>query len=73
MARGRSFYFYLSHMLVLSLVQAALRKIPGLNEVQPAFVFVAVVGTIGICAIGALAIEWATGRSRAAKRWIGLA
>lgn len=70
---ARSFYFYLSHMLVLGVVQAVLHRVPGLDAIQPAFVGLAVVATIGVCAMGAVVFESLARTHRAALRWVGLA
>lgn len=70
---ARSFYFYLSHMLVLGVVQAGLRRIPGLEALQPAFVSAAVIITIALCAVGAIAFEFVVKGRRTALRWVGIA
>ncbi|WP_161578702.1 acyltransferase [Stenotrophomonas rhizophila] len=70
---ARSFYFYLSHMLVLGVVQAGLRRIPGIEAVQPAFVSAAVIITIALCAAGAVAFEFLVKGHRNALRWVGIA
>jgi len=70
---ARSFYFYLSHMLVLGVVQAGLRRIPGIEAVQPAFVSAAVIITVALCAAGAAAFEYLVKSHRNALRWVGIA
>jgi len=70
---ARSFYFYLSHMLILGVVQAGLRRVPGLEALQPAFVGAAVIITIALCAVGAIAFEFLVKGHRGALRWVGIA
>lgn len=70
---ARSFYFYLSHMLVLGAVQGGLRRIPGVEALQPAFVGAAVIITIALCAVGAIAFEYLVKGRRTALRWVGIA
>lgn len=70
---ARSFYFYLAHMLVLTLVQGVLRKLPGLNDVQWLFVPLSASATIVTCAVGALMYEKLVGGRRAALRLVGMA
>lgn len=70
---ARSFYFYLSHMLVLGVVQGGLRRIPGFEAVQPAFVSASVIITIALCTVGAVAFEYLVRGHRTALRWVGIA
>lgn len=70
---ARSFYFYLSHMLVLGVVQAALRRVPGLDALQPAFVLLAVIATLVVCAAGAFVFERLVKGNRSILRWVGIA
>lgn len=70
---ARSFYFYLSHMLVLGIVQAALRRIPGLDAVQPVFVLLAVITTLAVCAAGASVFERLVKGRKSVLRWVGIA
>lgn len=70
---ARSFYFYLSHMLVLGVVQAALRRVPGLDAVQPAFVLLAVITTLAVCAAGAFVFERLVKGNKSILRWVGIA
>lgn len=70
---ARSFYFYLSHMLVLGVVQAGLRRIPGMEAMQPAFVSATVIITITLCAAGAIGFEFLVKGRRNALRWVGIA
>lgn len=69
---ARSFYFYLSHMLVLGVVQSVLFKIPALVIIQPIFIGLAVSITICICAVGAVVFQVAVRGSRPALRWVGM-
>lgn len=68
----RSFYFYLSHMLVLSPVQLLLRRVHGVYENQVVFVFMSGIATLIICSFGALIIETILRNHRAARRAIGM-
>lgn len=48
----RSYYFYLSHMLILSLTQKIVGRISVLYENQMIFVFLLTFLTLGICSLG---------------------
>ena len=70
---ARSFYFYLAHMLVLGVVQAALRMVPGLESAQPAFVLLAVITTLAVCSVAAASFERLVNGRRFILRCVGIA
>ena len=69
----RSFYFYLSHMMVLGKVQRALQEISVLFDSQILFIAVSSMVTILICASGAWTLEAILQRREAGQRAFGLA
>lgn len=69
----RSFYFYLSHMLVLWEVKSRLGGISELYDNQIAFVFLLTVTTLAITTVGAIIIDRVFSRNSFYRRALGLA
>lgn len=68
----RSFYFYLSHILILSLVEKVLYQIKNIRDIQVIGLPLVAVVTILVCAIGALTIERLVGNRPIVLRTLGL-
>lgn len=69
----RSFYFYLSHMLVLWEVRARLEKVTVLYDNQIAFVFLLTLTTLAITTVGAIILDRLFYRHTFYRRALGLA
>lgn len=69
----RSYYFYLSHMLFLVVVQGLLRRSAALFENQIAFIFMTAIVTLAICAGGAFVLDRLLSRHEGSRRALGLA
>lgn len=69
----RSYYFYLSHMLVLPVVQKGMQASTLLYDYQLAFITASAVVTLGICAAGAWLADMVLQDRESGRRAIGLA
>lgn len=68
----RSYYFYLSHMLVLSKAKYFFEKFSVIYDNQIIFVLVIAIATLFITSIGALILDKALSRHRFFRRALGL-
>ncbi len=69
---SRSYYFYLSHILVLNAVQRALSQFSALDNAPMAFVLASVVVTISACCLSALLADRLLMAAPRMRRLVGL-